>query len=82
MKKSNAHFVVLAVLILCSLCSYIFLTTRSVATPEIGMQTSKEIILDKESKEVEESPKNLLPDVVLVKKLAGAVRRLLPASAY
>jgi len=82
MKKSNAHYFILAALILCSVCSYVFLATRSVSTPEIGVQTSKEITIDKEKKEVEEGSKSLLPDVKMVKKLADAARRLLPASAY
>jgi len=82
MKKSYAQFAVLAVLVLVSLFSYIYLTTRNASQPDLSMETPKENRLDKEGLEAEQSSKYLLLDVEAVKKITAAVRKFLPASSY
>ncbi len=83
MKKSNAHFLVLAVLVLISLCSYVYLATRDAKDTEPTYSDSaKEEPVVQDNMKAGKSGKYLLIDVEALKKLATGVRRLLPASSF
>jgi hypothetical protein len=80
MKKSNVQITLLAALFLISLCSYAYLATRNTKTiSPAGNDPANTVQVEEENK-VEKSAKYLLLDVELVKNLAKAARRLLPAS--
>lgn len=80
MKKSNAQISLLAVLFLISLCSYAYLATRNSETIVPSSDDPVNTVQVEKENKVEKSTKYLLLDVELVKNLAKAARRLLPAS--
>lgn len=81
MKKSNVQITLLAALFLISLCSYAYLATRNTKTiSPAGNDPANTVQVEENNNKVEKSAKYLLLDVELVKNLAKAARRLLPAS--
>ena len=80
MKKSNTQITLLAALFLISLGSYAYLATRNTENiAPSGNAIAAEVQIEQENK-VEKSAKYFLLDVEIVKNLAKAARRLLPAS--
>ncbi len=80
MKKSNVQITLLAALFLISLCSYAYLATRSTETITPAENDPANTVQVEEENKVEKSAKYLLLDVEMIKKLAEAAGRLLPAS--
>ena len=79
MKKVNARTVFVALLIVASFCSYIYLNTVEVEAPSPAASTEIEI---EELDEVDGTPKEVvLPDVQLLQKIIESGKRLLPTSS-
>ncbi len=83
MKKSNVHLIVLAVLVLVSLCSYAYLATRNTPHPDNArMEAPENSRFEEDQTTADKSGKYLLLDIEAIKRLASAARRLLPASSF
>ncbi len=77
MKKINTRTVLVALLMVASLCSYIYLNTVEFSTESASaVQTEEE-----ESEMFSDTPQEMvLPDVQLLRKVIESGKRLLPTS--
>ena len=75
MKKSSLRFFLLCLLIVASVSSYVYLSTRLAENPEIGMLNQEAVLMQEE-----EAEGYIFPDIETIKKVIYAVRRYLPAS--
>ncbi|MBX2930016.1 MAG: hypothetical protein KF852_19430 [Saprospiraceae bacterium] len=82
MKKSFSRFAVIALLASASLLSYIYLATRTTVDSPVVIENKSEGLPKDDGISGEKSTRSLLLDIELVKKVASATRRLLPASSY
>ncbi|MCB0631246.1 MAG: hypothetical protein KDD15_15970 [Lewinella sp.] len=81
MKKQFVHTVIVALVVLASIVSYVYLNT---VDPTAGDETSTQFqLMENEEQPEEEAVENaklLLPDVTLIKKVIETGRSLVPGS--
>lgn len=82
MKKSFSRFAFVALLAFASLFSYIYLATRTTVDSPVVIENKSEKSPSEDGISGEKSTRSLLLDIELVKKIAAATRKLLPASSY
>ena len=79
MKKMTTRTVIAVMLIVASLCSYIYLNTMEVATP---MGATTEQLDEQELNDMDGTPKEVaLPDVEILERILESGKRLLPTSS-
>ena len=78
MTTNNTKSVIVVLLIVCSICSYIYLNTFTSVACTDRDQTGNEILFEEEEAIEEEV---FLPDVRVLQKALRAVQRFVPASS-
>ena len=81
MRKLSTRSVLLVLLVVASICSYIYLNTVTVSSPGTSASNDPEIENVSEMDEIESEQQELvLPDVQMIKKILETGKRLIPSS--
>ena len=81
MRKFSTRSVLFALLVVTSICSYIYLNTVNVDSGNTAPSGTTEIENSKELDEMENQKGELvLPDIQVIKKILETGKRLIPAS--
>ena len=81
MRKLSTRSVLLVLLVVASICSYIYLNTVTVSSSGTSASNDPDIENVSEMNEIESQQQELvLPDVTMIKKILETGKRLIPAS--